>query len=175
MVRVRLRFCANHCIQSKCRNRTLFCRMSISTNFCDPGAVICEESQKQSMSRELAGVGCGCCSKNCSLVSLFQRDRSFACAALPFSFAAPPSVLWVRPTFRGISHHSANKQLPWWNLDSDSGAFLSAFTKAGHIHWIRSVLCSNCLEIELILASCSAKRPNKSPGCGAQGFVLFVR
>ena len=44
---------------------------------------------------------------SCSLVSLFQRDRSFACAVLRFSFAflvlASPGArltLWVRPTFR---------------------------------------------------------------------------
>ena len=144
------------------------CRMSISTNLRDPSAVICQpprtlpspESSRDLVKAVVPKLQLGLPVPKSPLVCLC-RSSVFLCLLCFALLRSQTDSLGSTniPCSSGLSYHSANKQRPCWDSDSDSGFDLCLLScrpcrhlslsclscrHRHHIHWISSVLYSDC-------------------------------
>ena len=126
------------------------CRVPISTNLRDPGAVICLVSQTMpSLERSQEPVAAvvprlqlGPCAKEPA--PLHVPFFGLPIVSLVLASFGARLILWVRPTFRAqvvFSYHTANKQLPSWDLESYSGFDLCLFSCRSFHDLLLSCLC----------------------------------
>ena len=152
---IRIRFCANHCIQWKCRNRRtrVVCPGAVNSQFLQTTPSL--ESSREPVVAVVPQLQLGLLAPQSPLIC---PCRSLVFNCLPFVglLRSQTGSLGATniPCSSCLSSTSANKQLPCWHWDSDSGfdlcllscrschhvfpvpAFLAALAKDVHINWI---------------------------------------